>query len=427
MWWRPRGRLRRCIADLVAGELARLRRSSAGLPAHPWPECLRLDQGLGADSLELLNLGTALAEFIQLHRAGIEDALLVRRTLGDWVDLAEAGLAHHDAELTFRTSGSSGVAKACAHAVRDLDEEAGTLAGVFAGTRRVLHAVPAHHIYGFLFTVLLPQRLGLVEDAVIDVRGHSPAMLAGTVRDGDLIVGHPAFWQAVARAVPALPAGARGVTSTAPCPDEVSEAIGRTGLGALVHVYGASETAGIGWRASHREPYELFPYWRVDEAAPYTLRRDRADPTGAGPVLFPLPDTLEWLSPRRFRVRARRDGAVQVGGINVFPAHVAEVIRQHAQVADVAVRLMRPEEGGRLKAFIVPAPGTDARALEVQLRPWLAERLTAPERPQALCFGEQLPRTATGKLADWDVDDSVGVAAGGAERDVPISVQATAS
>lgn len=421
MWWRQRGRLRRTIADLVAGELARMRRSSAGLPPPPWPESLRLDQGLGADSLELLNLATALAEFIQLHRAGIEDALLARRTLGDWVNLAEAGLAHHDAELTFRTSGSSGVPKACAHAVRDLDEEVETLASLFAGTTRVLHAVPAHHIYGFLFTVLLPQRLGLAEDAVVDVRGHSPATLAGAVRDGDLVIGHPAFWAAVARAVPALPAGARGVTSTAPCPDDVSEAVERTGLCALFHIYGASETAGIGWRASHREPYELFPYWHADDAAPDTLRRDRMDQASGLPKTFPLPDAIEWLSPSRFRVRARRDGAVQVGGINVFPAHVADVIRQHPGVAEVAVRLMRPEEGTRLKAFIVPAQGTDAAQLELQLRPWLAERLTAPERPQALRLGETLPRAATGKLADWDVE------AGAGQHEVEIETQVTAS
>lgn len=397
-WWRDRERLRRCLTDLIYGELVRSRRSSALLPPRPWPESLRLDDTLGADSLERLQLASAVAEFIQLHHAGIEDAMLVHRTLGDWITIAQTGLNQYSAALTFRTSGSSGAPKSCQHSLGALVQEVEALAALFSGTQRILTAVPSHHIYGFLFTVLLPQALGLDEEHVIDLRGSSAARLGNELLAGDLVIGHPDFWQAVTRAAPTLLSTARGVTSTAPCPDATSEGVERAGLGALFHIYGASETAGIGWRASFRDPYRLFDYWQVGSASDELAR---LSPEGALKA-FTIPDGIEWIDARHFRVGARRDAAVQVGGMNVYPTLVRDVLLRHPLVSDAAVRLMRPDEGTRLKAFIVPAPGVpDLADLEIELRDWTASHLTTPERPQSLRFGAQLPVSDTGKAADW--------------------------
>jgi acyl-coenzyme A synthetase/AMP-(fatty) acid ligase len=77
-------------------------------------------------------------------------------------------------------------------------------------------------------------------------------------------------------------------------------------------------------------------------------------------------------------------------------------------VAEAAVRLMRPDEGARLKAFVVPAGASADEAgvetLRTELLDWCAQRLTAPERPAAISFGERLPRQASGKPADWIID-----------------------
>jgi len=96
---------------------------------------------------------------------------------------------------------------------------------------------------------------------------------------------------------------------------------------------------------------------------------------------------------------------VQVGGTNVFPAYVGEVLAMHPAVAECHVRLMRPDEGTRLKAFVVPrADAGDAAALRQALSAWIAERLTPPERPAVFSFGPALPRQLNGKLADWIID-----------------------
>ena len=67
------------------------------------------------------------------------------------------------------------------------------------------------------------------------------------------------------------------------------------------------------------------------------------------------------------------------------------------------MRLMRPSEGTRLKAFIVPRdPAGDPAALRAELQDF-ATQLPFHEQPRAYTIGPVLPRTAMGKLAEWPV------------------------
>lgn len=400
-WWTDRAVLRRYVGDLLAGELAHLRHAPAPRPL-PWPEDLDLVADLGCDSLELLQLGAAISEALHLHVCGIEDYLLATRKFGEWIDVAATGLQRHGAAMTFRTSGSTGAAKACVHPLAALRQEAALHAQFLFDRRRVLCAVPSHHIYGFLFGVLLPNELGLPADAFVDLRASTPAWIAHGARAADVVIGHPAFWRAVARTVPELPADVVGVTSTGPIADSVCSAVQASGLARLLHVYGASETAGIGLRASAAAPYTLLPWWRFEARAGRIVREM---PDG-GAQTFDLPDRIERVDERRFQVGARRDHAVQVGGINVYPARVREVLLRHAAVQDAIVRLMRPDEGARLKAFVVPRPGAGSDVeIQQQLRAWIDRELAAPERPKAIRVGAALPRTDAGKPADWPLQD----------------------
>jgi 4-coumarate--CoA ligase (photoactive yellow protein activation family) len=399
-WHARPGVLARFIADLIADETARLRPGGAPLPERPWPADLPLhEEGLGLDSLERLSVASALNEALHLHESGVEDLLLARPHFGEWVEVAADGLAGFDARLTFRTSGSSGGGKPCTHALARLQQEVEYLASLTAGAQRVLAAVPAHHIYGFLFTVLLPARLGI--ETMRDVRRLTPQALVQLLRPGDLLISHPAHSALVARHGGRLPAGVHGVTSTAPCPDALALELQANGLARLTQVYGSSETAGIGTRSAAGAPYRLMPFWSRDAADGTQLLRTTPEGTVCAHA---IQDRLEWPAASEFRVCGRLDEAVQVGGINVFPSQVRQVLLAHPQVADATVRPMAPEEGSRLKAFIVPAPGADPECLRAELWSWTEARLGAPARPKAFTLGEQLPRNAMGKLADWPLE-----------------------
>ncbi len=411
-WWQDGDALPRFLADLLGAE-ARNLRPGGFAPSGPWAPDTRLDEaGLGFDSLERLQLGAALCEALHLHESGLEDYLLTRPGFGAWCALAAEALRRFSATLTFRTSGSTGAPKPCPHPLAELEREADALAALLvpclpalpadlpAARGRVLAAVPCHHIYGFLFTVLLPRRLGGLP--VLDVRQHAPGALPALARRGDIVVGHPAFWAATARAAPSgWPSGVTGVTSTAPCPAETATTLRSAGLGRLLQIHGSSETAGLGWRDDPLAPYTLLPQWQRGVEDGQVLRLPAA---GGALVAADAPDQLEWLDQRRYRVRGRQDGAVQVGGTNVFPARVCEVLRRHDAVADAAVRMMHPSEGVRLKAFIVPRnAGADADALLASLNAFADRCLSVPERPRAYSFGALLPVGPMGKAADWEL------------------------
>ncbi|MFS2012038.1 4-coumarate--CoA ligase [Azospirillum sp. CT11-132] len=398
-WWQDRGALGRVVCDLLAGEFARLR--PGGSPpdgSDPWLETFPLGQdGLGADSLDLLQLAAALNEALHLHRSGIEDYLLVRKTIGDWLDICQAALARFDGALSFRTSGSTGEAKRCEHALAALEEEAGALAAILSdgpeALRRIVSLVPAHHIYGFLFTVLLPGRLGV---PVVSGRGASPGGLAARLLPGDLVVAHPDWWGALLRSGAALPAGVSGTSSTAPCPPATARGVRGIGLARLVEVFGSSETAGLGWRESPDAPFRPFAWWRFGEDG--QVSRRLADGTLQTAT---LQDRLVH-STEGFRPAGRLDTVVQVGGVNVSLAAVQAHLSSHPDVEAAAVRPMRPEEGTRLKAFIVPAAGAPVRdELCRRLTKWIEATLPAPQRPRALRIGPALPVNAMGKPCDW--------------------------
>lgn len=396
-WWgADRAVLARVLADQMHAELRRLRHAAPdGPPPWDWTDDTRLDElGPAAiDSLDLLSLSAAVAEL--LPDSGIGPDLMQARRFGAWCDGVAREMRRSPRQVTFRSSGSTGTAKRATHVLADLEDEAEALAALIGGGRcRVLSAVPAHHIYGFIHATLLPRRLGGLP--VIELRAHAPAALASLLRPGDLVLGHPTYWNAVLRGLAGcLPDDVVGITSAAPCPAETAQQLRESGLARLLQIYGASETAGIGWRDDPADAYRLLPAWRREGDG---LRR--------GALVVEPPDLLIWRDHSRFDLAGRRDQAVQLGGTNVVPGEVGAMLLGNPAVAAVAVRPMRPEEGERLKAFVVPAMQTaDLRALEADLRRFAAASLMPAERPGAYSFGPALPRTALGKLMDWPLAD----------------------
>lgn len=397
-------------AEIAASRGGRGGSASAGfarLPPSPWPEGLRLfgdapdGQGLECDSLERLWLAGAVNEMFHIHETGIEDYLVARPSLGEWLDILEASWGRNPERLTFTTSGSTGAPKRCTHPVADLVEEVEALAGLVPGRRRIVSTVPAHHIYGVLFTAFLAEHLDV---AVWDATEAGPGALAAALRADDLLVSFPDRWRYLEQSIPRFPDGLIGTTSTAPCPAWLLERLVEKGLGAVIEIYGSSETGGIGTRARPHEPYTLLPFW-----TPVAGSHAGAGPQAGAAVelvrrsgrrVAPM-DRLVFCDDRRFTVEGRADAAVQVGGINVFPHRVAERLRGHPAVSDAAVRLMRPDEGTRLKAFIVLAPGFSQEEAGPSIAGWIEAELPTAERPKALAFGSALPRTDLGKASDW--------------------------
>ncbi|MEA3640528.1 MAG: hypothetical protein VBE63_11370, partial [Lamprobacter sp.] len=277
---------------------------------------------------------------------------------------------------------------------------------------------------------------------VLDLRAGLPSSALAQAQPGDLIVGHPAFFGLATRGDCAVADDVIALTSTAPCPPSLWQQLLGAGCARVIEIYGSSEHAGIGVREAADAPFRLLPHWtrvsktidrlqpvdaltwdqsnRVEQTADTATASasasasasdadsETAAAAAACRVLtqIELQDHLDWLDHERFFVLGRRDGAVQIGGVNVFPQRIERLLCTHPEVAEATVRQASAEQGGRLKAFVAPVSDcAEPEALAQRLDAWLASRVTALERPRAIRIGKQLPRSAAGKLIDWPAED----------------------
>ena len=392
-WFKYPRLLNNYMIDLILSELNSLR---PGLPANRVKTAIHDigKAGLGADSLELINLSTALSRAIHMHESKLADNFLTDTSLTAWIKITHRSLSLYSEKISFKTSGSTGLKKYCEHTLKNLEDEAAFLASLFTGRKRILRAVPSHHIYGFIFSVLLPRHLAI---EVIDVSGLSANAINATLRPGDLILGFPEFWRAITEANIEFADDIMGVNSTGSCSQEVALSLLAHNLKTFYEVYGASETAGVGWRNHPLADYTLFPYWHKHAAEPQVSRET------SYPTVAKLQDRLEWTSVNQFKVLGRKDDIVQIGGNNVSLNHVQQILLQHSLVKAAAIRLMRLEEGARLKAFIVPANTGNAALTIETLETYINNCLKPEERPKSIIIGNSLPINVLGKLCDWSI------------------------
>ncbi len=368
--------------------------------SQDFADCDVLDGALA--DMEPGAVGRLASSFATMFDLAPEHATALAQlgALRDWPEYVFRQWRRGSPTVVFMTSGSTGQPVPCRQDAELLVQEIRAHADMFGDRVRILAAVPRHHIYGFLFAVLLPKALGV---PVHDLPPVPSISMTGQLRDGDMLVAFPMFWKGLSQLAAGFPHGVQGITSTGPCPPEVIETLLGMGLQRMTEVYGSSETGGLGIRHDCRSSYTLLPFWRrcpdvTDDVASVI----RTLPGGSDSAPCRLPDMVAWEGDRSFRPVRRTDKAVQVAGVNVYPDRIAAIIRSHPDVADCAVRPMRAEEGDRLKAFVVPAAGILPEALRQELAGWLGRHLTPPETPKLLTFGATLPVNAMGKASDWD-------------------------
>jgi long-chain acyl-CoA synthetase len=93
----------------------------------------------------------------------------------------------------------------------------------------------------------------------------------------------------------------------------------------------------------------------------------------------------------------RKKDLILVGGYNVYPRDVEEVLFRHPKVLDAAViGVTDPYRGEAVKAFLVLKPGESATADDIIA--YCKEQLAGYKVPRIIEFRENLPRTLVGKV-----------------------------
>ncbi|MBM7620739.1 long-chain acyl-CoA synthetase [Bacillus tianshenii] len=107
-----------------------------------------------------------------------------------------------------------------------------------------------------------------------------------------------------------------------------------------------------------------------------------------------------------FYIVDRKKDMIIVGGYNVYPREVEEVLYSHENVVEVAVvGVPDPELGEAVKCFVV----TDQPVAQVELLAYCAERLAKYKVPSSIEFLEELPKNTTGKILRRALKEKLGV------------------
>lgn len=137
-------------------------------------------------------------------------------------------------------------------------------------------------------------------------------------------------------------------------------------------------------------PQVMLGYWNRPEETNQTLR-DGWLYTG---------DIASMDEDGYFRIVDRKKELVIVGGFNVYPREVEEVLYQHPKVFEAAVvGVKHPLRGETVKAFVVLKEGE--HATEAELIAYCRGKLASYKVPREIEFVKELPKSPAGKVLKW--------------------------
>lgn len=359
---------------------------------------------------------------------------------GQAVVLAEAATGPEALALLLFTAGTSGRPKGAMLTHGALRTNVEMLLGLtdppaVQDDDVVLLVLPMFHVYGLNTALGLAVAAGariVVSDRFDPVETLQLIAATGVTT----IAGAPAMYQAWC-AVPGLREGMASVrllsSGGAPLPARVYEDFAdRTGL--LVYEgYGMTETApvvsttlvsGAPKAGSVGRPLPGLEVRLVDEDGGEVDEGDPGEVWVRGPSVFRGywpdglggPDAEGWFhsgdvayldEDGDLHLVDRRREVILVSGFNVYPREIELVIEELAGVAEVAVVGVPDDTTGEaVSAVVVPRRG--AVVLPEQVQEHCASRLARFKRPSVVRIVDELPHSATGKVAKGRLRDVYG-------------------
>lgn len=378
-----RQQIARIAAALAADELSwRFKRHVDFLTLASWTEGTPLTAGgMELTSKERASCAARVERYFGMAPSSLDDAALTR--VDDWAARIEAAIGASFRTLSFTAAGRDSLAEASGHGADEVFCDAAATANLLYGRRRLISLISPHSLMGFAVTVLTPN---LQRIASVDARGMAPDELAGALAFGDVVVATPTLWRYIISEGVKAPDNAMGVCFGEEMTAELAADMRKAGFGALRELYGSTETGLIAWRGAPGEPFILFDHWRRDGEA--LMRRA---PSGEERKMASM-DALLWENDRAFRLGGRRDGAVQIGAVNVFPDRIAHTVRAHPLVEDCRIAVSRHSGGvNRLIAHIKLNPEAAPSELAARaIDSWCRAELRPQERPRIYSFEESL-------------------------------------
>jgi acyl-coenzyme A synthetase/AMP-(fatty) acid ligase len=347
--------------------------------------------------------GTSLQKIREMHIvcAELSDGFLTDIT-SDTESNADEYALQLDATanaVTLYTSGSTGQPKAVRKTIGNLFSEAMTLKYSLALTKGpLLASVPAYHLYGLTFSILLPWVMGvpMADECPLHTDEVSEAIAASNAR---ILITVPVHLRALL--VEKLTFSDLTVISSAGRLDEEIANQWHAHYGRdIIEIYGSSETGIIARRQQSScmlwKPFSGVNIAQNDDGllrvASSFIHQDE------GPV-FQTQD-LVTMSDDGFQLHGRSDSIVKIAGRRISLLIIEQALMQCNGVVDAAVVAV-PVQGHIRDMAIWAAVATDeSEGVSVRgLRAHLASKLDTIKLPRRIAIVRKLPREQNGKLS----------------------------
>ncbi|MFC6941492.1 class I adenylate-forming enzyme family protein [Salinirubellus sp. GCM10025818] len=109
-----------------------------------------------------------------------------------------------------------------------------------------------------------------------------------------------------------------------------------------------------------------------------------------------------------YEIVDRKKHMIVTAGYNVYPSEVEELLREHEAVADAAVIGVPDERRNEIPvAYVVPRPDAEpGDDLADAIREFCLANVAEYKHPRGVTFVEELPRTASGKIQKYKLEEA---------------------
>lgn len=328
-------------------------------------------------------------------------------------------------QLTFFTSGSTGQPKAVVKRCQQLTSELEILSELFSKQLSqsdiFVSTVSHQHIYGLLFKILLPLRLGkIIVSQTFEYPEHINTQLMSTIFDSSLkttkhivLVSGPAHIKrlildnvlAVYSEYYFATFSSGGLLSM-----EASQLYSNQMRHQPIEVYGSTETGGIAWRCGQPKPvtpWQVFPKIKY-QTDHITGRLAIFSPFVDGSP-YVTDDNVETIDSTSFILKGRVDRTVKIEEKRVNLNHIEQNLLAHPWVVDAKVLVVSVNKAVVARniitcALIVTKEANDLiqsqgkRALNDELKQYLLAEFEPICLPKKWRYLDKFPCNSQGKL-----------------------------
>lgn len=264
----------------------------------------------------------------------------------------------------------------------------------------VVATVPAQHMFGLEFTVLLPLLGGCAVYAGRPFFPEDVRYALESVPEPRLLVTTPLHLRACVEAGLEWPAIARVISATAPLHRALAQDAEHVFGCEVTEIFGSTETGAIASRRPVRDDL-----WQALPQVVFSAGQDAATvqaPFLPGPI--GMNDAVELQSDHSFLLLGRNTDMINIAGKRASLGDLTHKLLQICGVEDAVMFQQAEDSGGvaRLCALVV-APGLEIAALQREL----LQRFDPVFIPRPLYRVERLPRNAAGKLPQTDLQTLV--------------------